>query len=420
MAYTSARFANGIQLGASSFVAIADDAQLRFLSSVSFTLEAFIKRDSAGLGTRDDIVTKGETGSGMYRFGFDSTDKAYFAACDSLAGSVITVISNSTINDTGLHHVAVTVSRATNPASVAFYIDGVLDNSTTNGSITTGSLNNTSQLRIGATGSGSANFNNGIIDELRIWRDLKKAFNAGLVINEVGFNPASGNQFIELVNKGGVTIDARRWLFQNTSGQKYKVPSGSSHRVDVNDFAVIEPGSGTDTDCYGTSTTCTWYTANGVSGFANLTLGNPDSLSVWDLDPDGNDTEENSADKAGIIDFTAWGDTSPGTAADNAFDAGIWCKTSGTAHAIGVSSGTRSVGLSEDGRNELATCGSTNWAPFTSTTKGASNAGAPTAVTLSAFEAGSGGADVTLLGVGIGAVGVVGAGVVVLRRRKRK
>lgn len=127
----------------------------------NFTIEFWIKTHYIGTPSSYGIVMA-KYGSGNYELAFSSSDSISFNLADSLSSQVLE--STSSVADGNWHHLAFV--RDVDNASMAIYVDGLLDNSA---SLTVlGNIKPTEDLYLGAyNGSFPSRIT---LDELRIWK----------------------------------------------------------------------------------------------------------------------------------------------------------------------------------------------------------------------------------------------------------
>ena len=169
--------------GSDDYAEVADDPTLRFDSSLEdFSVFAWVKR--AGTGEAN-IISKEDADDDGWRLQFTSGD---ILRCSVDA---IDIDSNSTITDTNWHFVGCSIDRSGNGQ---VYIDGFADGTAT--AISSEAMDNTSNIAIGTRSYTSANYFNGLIDDLRIYRypltltQIRKAMNND---SSVFFGPSEGN-----------------------------------------------------------------------------------------------------------------------------------------------------------------------------------------------------------------------------------
>ncbi len=340
---TGARFGNGLSFNGttqySDSLYIGPDE-----NSAALSLEAWIQ-PSVVTGTRT-ILTSETVGSTRMKLGLSGANVQFLLK----TGSTTTLTSAGTVSAGVLAHVAATWDGAT----MRIFINGAQDPNTAASSGSLTQVNRT--LRIGASAA-PADFFSGTIDEVRILNTARTSFNAGAVVNEIALSPPSGNQWIEIYNSGGATLNLAGWVFKNTSDSStYTVPASGTRTIAPGAFVVIELGSGTDT-------ATTYFTANdpGNSLVSGDLASGGDSLSVY---PNPTITSTN------IVDYAAWG-AAPSDAA-NGLSAGLWAR--GT--FVGVAPTAQTIGLLADGNDDE---GWKDWGGLTPMTKGASNATATAA-----------------------------------------
>jgi len=334
---TGARFGNGLSFNGTTQHAdalyIGPDA-----SAAALTMEAWITTNTVAAGART-IMTSETGGSTDMKLRLSGANVQFLIKTTTTT----TLTSTGTVSAGALTHVAGTWDGAT----MRIFINGAQDPTTV---AKVGSINVNRTLMMGA-GNGPTEFFNGTIDEVRLLRSARTAFNAGAVVNEIALSPPSGNQWIEIYNGGGATLNLAGWVFKNTSDSStYTVPASGTRTITPGAFVVIELGSGTDT-------ATTYFTANdpGNSLLSGDLAAGGDSLSVY---PNA------TINAANIIDFAGWG-TAPSNAA-NGVSAGLWAR--GT--FVGVAPTAQTIGLLADGNDDE---GWKDWGGLTPMTKGASN-----------------------------------------------
>jgi len=186
-------------------------------------------------------------------------------------------------------------------------------------------------------------FLDGYVDEVRLLDTVISAFNPGVVINEVCFDPSSGTEWVELYNGGGTTVDCTDWAFVDGDGNVYQVPAaGANYQVSSGSFVTLwlddsgPADSGTD-----------WYTANGQT----TTLGTNDlggsggaGGDLLFIYSDATQSWDN------IIGYVSWGNGGALTNADLATESGYWGANDNVS-IVRVQQGY-SIGLKTDGDDE--------------------------------------------------------------------
>jgi concanavalin A-like lectin/glucanase superfamily protein/type IX secretion system substrate protein len=157
-----------LNFAGSQYVNVPDNANLDF-GTADFTIEADFQSsisqpNYAGIVAKD--VNGGSNGGWQLvivnnNIAAEFTDGTnFFGTGSGLQGSI-------TLTDGNWHHLAMVVSRST--GSITLYVDGVVDGSATNPTISTMNITNTSvPMLIGVERTISA-FANGNIDEVKIW-----------------------------------------------------------------------------------------------------------------------------------------------------------------------------------------------------------------------------------------------------------
>jgi len=159
---TTGKYGNALEFdGSNDYVDCGNDVSLNITDEI--TIEAWVKTNTNA--TTQRVVSKQQTGVGIYNFKIvnqkfniyieDTTNSGYRYLSD-----------NSWIGDGQWHHVVGTASIITD--EIHMYLDGSLNDGSTDpiGDVT--SFSCTNNLRIGRRSDGSDYFN-GTIDEVRIW-----------------------------------------------------------------------------------------------------------------------------------------------------------------------------------------------------------------------------------------------------------
>ncbi len=122
------------------------------------------------------------------------------------------------------------------------------------------------------------------------------AASADVIINEIMYNPVSGNEadeYLELHNTTSADIDIGSWVF--TAGIGNLIPSGTI--LPAYGYALVSPNSAQTLATYGKTTIAT-YTGALSNGGETVTISNAssqpvnsvtyDDASPWPTSPDGN------------------------------------------------------------------------------------------------------------------------------------
>lgn len=135
------------------YAEVLHDGDFAFGPSNSYTIEAWIKPDTVGLGRTQNIVYKGTVESTGIRVGVSSNNKATVRH-----GSAV-ITGTTTLSASAWNHIAMV--RDANANSLTLYVNGVANGTTA----ATGSVINTDPVSIGSDGTQGFL---GWIDELRI------------------------------------------------------------------------------------------------------------------------------------------------------------------------------------------------------------------------------------------------------------
>jgi hypothetical protein len=177
------------------YVEVADNSNLDFGTSDDMTLTGWFYRSATG---SDDVILAkrngvADTDDGYILYISDSTNKLTFEVSESDGSDEYQLESASTFTSTGWYHYAV-VWDQDSAANSEIYINGVDDNATDTGTVTNlGDLSNAVALRLGSESDG-ANYFNGLLDEIKIYRYALNPYQVRLDYNQgaVRFGPDSG------------------------------------------------------------------------------------------------------------------------------------------------------------------------------------------------------------------------------------
>lgn len=166
-----------LEESSSQYLSITDAAQTGLDITGDMTIEAWIKAETfpAANGT---ILSKYNSAARSYTFVVEDTGggtrRLRFTISDDGAGTGETTATATTniAGDTGAwHHVAVAYDASAGQAF--FYYDGTADGSPTG--LKTAIFDGVAPVRIGArdVGGSPAQFFDGLIDEVRVWNDIR-------------------------------------------------------------------------------------------------------------------------------------------------------------------------------------------------------------------------------------------------------
>lgn len=141
------------------------------------TIEAWVRMESlSGSGNETfAFVSKwGETGQFSYEFYLaDNSGNQQLTLQVSSAGTVATQAGPTWVYSLNTwYHIAVTYDASAGTAT--FYINGSVEGSPIGG-LATSIFNGTSNLAIGGGSTGSRRFHDGLIDDVRLWNDIRTA-----------------------------------------------------------------------------------------------------------------------------------------------------------------------------------------------------------------------------------------------------
>jgi len=240
---TNGKYNGGIRFdGNGDWVNVSDDDSL---DVTKFTLEAWIKASTDTADEFRTIINK-ETSNTNRNFWLTLWSTSDARCGDfvpvlrmSVGGSGTTVCGTSALNDDVWHHVAVTYDQST----MRLYVDGVLDNSTTETGTPDTSIGS---VLIGAevgTSSAARRFFNGTIDEVRVYsRALTAeeiAHHSGNFIND--YSPEQN--FGVMLNNGTKNMSTKAGKFDRGmefDGEDDYIDCGndSSLNFDTGDFSI--------------------------------------------------------------------------------------------------------------------------------------------------------------------------------------
>ncbi len=170
------------------------------LATSNFTIEAWVYRTSSAADNVSTIVAKrccGSPSSPGYTFNLSNSSFNYrvsFTANDGTNDFQINGQDNTILKNSGWHHVAVVVDRASD-ANSTIYVDGVNNKASITGSITSiGNLSNNEKFGIGIQQPGAGNYAPmaGTLDEVRIWDIVRTQAQIQADMNQE-IDPASPN-----------------------------------------------------------------------------------------------------------------------------------------------------------------------------------------------------------------------------------
>ena len=232
--------------GSNDYIQISDDNSLDINNSI--TLSAWIYPTS--ITNKDGILAKRTSteNSGDWALRFTTAGNLRFYIWDGDASNGSTS-SNSSISLNTWTHISVTHDNSTN--TTKFYINGLLDNTST--SLSKNLAGNNSNAYIGWDGQQGDKFFTGKIDEVRLWDDIRTQTEikanmhtelSGSESNLVAyynFNDGSGTTTTDLTsnsNDGTMTnMDASSdWVSNTLFAQDYALDfDGSNDYVSISD-----------------------------------------------------------------------------------------------------------------------------------------------------------------------------------------
>ncbi|MBT4165627.1 hypothetical protein HOE04_01155, partial [archaeon] len=201
--------------GNGDYVSISDNSNINFTNTSDFTLSAWIYFNGRNSNTYEGIIGKRYSSQLWYQFYVNDVgaeEFVYFSLYDGTTSPTATGSIN--INDGKWH--LVNAVKNTTADKIYVYVDGILDDSSTD--TTTKDISNNGSLFIGAVISGSYSWN-GSIDEVRI-------FNRSLSVEEISL----------LYRSNLKKYDENKWnLWINQTG--LAIGSSYTYNINVSDLA---------------------------------------------------------------------------------------------------------------------------------------------------------------------------------------
>jgi len=159
------------------------------------SISTWINAASTASGAYDTIIRRGTWSAGA----FELRNNASYAGLKFAIypGTANVTTTGVTLNDGNWHHILVTYDGT----NVKIYVDGSLNNSSTNGTGATGT--NTQITTIGASEQGTQRYWNGNIDEVAIWSRALELTDVQRIYNATANNPGkTANLFTAGLNTG--------------------------------------------------------------------------------------------------------------------------------------------------------------------------------------------------------------------------
>ena len=272
-----------LEAGSSQFAQIADGSQTGLDLSGDFSIEAWIKLEEmvSVHGTNMVIVSKYEGGGNdkrSYLFYANTSDKlALNVSSDGTTdnGQYLVINADTALPaSTGVWiHVAVTFDISTETCT--FYVDGKSDSSTVASGTGVGATiyNGDTPFGIGALVNETAWYFDGLVDDVRVWSDIRTAseietnFHKELVGDEaglVGYWKLNNDYTDETSNSNDLTssgspVFSTDIAFTETNTYSLDLESGSSQ------YAKITDANQTGLDITGDITVEAWVKAESTS-----------------------------------------------------------------------------------------------------------------------------------------------------------
>ena len=187
-------YSTDLESSSSQYWSITDASQTGLDLSGDLTFEAWIKPES--VSGNDHILAKYVTSGNQraYRFNLSNNGAGNFTvnlSGNGASGTTCAFSSNNSVITTGTwQHVAFTYEASTQTGQL--YLDGSSVTTNLIGTAPTSIKNSTAPFLVGSYKTGTANFFDGLIDEVRVWNvertsgEISANYNTELVGNESG------------------------------------------------------------------------------------------------------------------------------------------------------------------------------------------------------------------------------------------
>jgi hypothetical protein len=270
--------------GTNNYMEVPGDVNLQ---QRDYSFETWIKRGS--VGTKQTILSQGADGNQSLEIGFDTDNKLYYKVANGTTPEVIK--SDNAYTDISMwHHLAFTYNHATE--KVLMFWDGAYVNGSSVNSMFTDNLA-TGKIQIARNLSGSNQYFNGNLHEMRIWSKYRTEAEIISTMNkmvnrsnpETLFNwrldEAEGTEAKDAIRERNATIFGATWQVD---------PSSSSVALNGSN-QYVKVGSGN----YGISremdmTLEFWFNSNQSSSatlFSNgKGINHTDSITAWSIQKD--------------------------------------------------------------------------------------------------------------------------------------
>jgi len=166
----------GVQTDTTNYLDAGDLADLDFGASQDFSIEFLMKHSGGAQGTQQ-VVNKRNGVLAGWTVRFNEAGEDVLFIIDDGTNQITVTLTDACPNDGNWHHIAFTVDRTGD--LVRGYVDGIEDTgsgSPFSSASVTGSLDSgTAPFRIFANNTAGQHWDNGLVDELRIWDDIRSA-----------------------------------------------------------------------------------------------------------------------------------------------------------------------------------------------------------------------------------------------------
>jgi len=227
--------------GSSSYVDVAHDESLNLERTDKMTFAFWINISDTSPASDKDIICKVDLLGANAQRGYrvcqrTGTTEIFFQLAYDRANNNYLNVRTSTGIGTGWHHIVITYAGDSLASSVKIYVDGTQVSTTTSFDGLTDTIQNTQPLHIGMFEGGS-NYFNGVLDEVRIY---KQELSASEVLDLYhGVDIGGGRVLCLRFDEGyGTSVTSDNWC--NGNVKKALSFDGQSDYVDLGNAITLE------------------------------------------------------------------------------------------------------------------------------------------------------------------------------------